>query len=560
MKKTLCIFLSALVLLLVGCGGDGSATAADNGGGDAQETTAEPLTGAAALPESCRLYYDAAETGGAADGDEFPLSPRADEGVGEVYAVRMPDGSYTDLLTLPFGEGVTLEDFSGSGAERIASVYAVAWNGEKYYSFSIGASNCAIPNIRPDAGGILRLDITGDCRIDGGGEEYTTFENFDCVLVSGSGTLTVRNTSGVGVGGRGLPVPAFIVDGDVDVYVDELSCTPNEGCSVSAAVLRGSLHTGRLDAAGGDVLVADGLLLARQLCNSASLVFRGGTTLADSVDGSAPSVILSGGEAYIAEDIPVGTVIEAGAGTLAAGGVTGARVNDYGAAVLDRDGDGSRYYATTYSGDWAYEGETAWSPLSADCIDGRYWFAGTLELDSSELPSLVPWGSAHISLSGASRIADSLGGASLVFSGGGALTVERQGGIWGWGAVHEPVFAVTDGAAVTVRCDEFAMGSEAGGEGLFLVDGGSFTAEHDLWLQNAVLEVRSGTVHIMGGVAVERGGIVVSGGTLTVDGALWLGEGNVTVTGGELIIPGGEGALTLDAGEVAVSGGTIREP
>ena len=75
-----------------------------------------------------------------------------------------------------------------------------------------------------------------------------------------------------------------------------------------------------------------------------------------------------------------------------------------------------------------------------------------------------------------------------------------------------------------------------------------------------MLEVRSGTVHVMGGIAIERGGINISGGTLIVDGSLWLGEGNINVTGGELIIPGGEDALALDAGEIFVSGGAIREP
>ena len=560
MKKLLCIFLSALVLLLAGCGGADAPALAAVGGDAEPDIAVEPADTADALPESCRIYYDAAETGGAEDGDDFPLSPRAYEGVGEVYAVRMPDGSYTDLVTSQFGEGVTLEDFSGGGAERVASTHALAWNGETYYAFSIAADNCAIPNIRPDAGGILRLEISGDCWVDGGGEEYSTFENFDCVLISGSGTLLIRDTSAVETGGRSLPVPAFIIDGDVDVYVDSLSCAPNEGCAVSAAVLRGALHTGRLDAAGGDVLTADGLLLARQVSGCAKLVFRGGTALIDSVDGDAPTVILSGGEAYIAEDIPGGTVVEAGAGTLAAGNIAGAQVNDYGASVLDRDADGSRYYATTYSTEWAYENETVWIPLSAECVNERYWFAGTLGLENNEFSSLSPWGAAHITLSGENRVTNDLGGASLLFTGGGSLTVEQQCGVWGWGAVHEPVFAVTDGAEVTVRCDEFAMGSEAGGEGLLLVDGGGFTAEHDLWLQNAVLEVRGGSVHVMGGIAIEHGGIIVSGGTLIIDGTLWLGEGNINVTGGELIIPGGADALALDAGEIFVSGGAIREP
>lgn len=37
----------------------------------------------------------------------------ADGGVSGAYSVCMPDGSYDDLLTLAFGEGVTLEELSG---------------------------------------------------------------------------------------------------------------------------------------------------------------------------------------------------------------------------------------------------------------------------------------------------------------------------------------------------------------------------------------------------------------------------------------------------------------
>ncbi len=37
----------------------------------------------------------------------------ADGGVSGAYSVRMPDGSYDDLLTLASGEGVTLEELSG---------------------------------------------------------------------------------------------------------------------------------------------------------------------------------------------------------------------------------------------------------------------------------------------------------------------------------------------------------------------------------------------------------------------------------------------------------------
>ena len=568
MKKLLCLILSAVLLALTGCGAaeppaaETPAETAAPAGTAVPEVSPSPAEEPDALPESFTLYYDAAETGGAtAEGDERPYSPLADGGVSESYSLRLPDGGFEALLTQPFGEGITLEDFSGGGAERLRGVYTLAWNGEKYYSFGIRADNCAVPNLSPDVGGgILRLDIEGDCRVNGGGEEFGTFVGFDCVLITGSGTLTVENTSGLELGGGSLPIPALVIDGDVEVFAENLFCTPNENCALSAAVLRGALHAGRLEASGGDLLVSDGLLLARTLSGVSNAVFRGGTALLDDVTAEAPAFLLSGGAAYLSGDIPAGTVIEAGAGTLSAGNLAAATVNDYGAAVLDRDTDGSRYYATVYSTDWADESQTVWDALRVDCVGEQYWFAGALKLQNAEPPSLIPWGAAHIVLSGENRITENLGGASLVFSGDGSLTAEKDAGVWGWGAVHAPVVAVLGGASVTVQCEEFAVGSESGGEGLFLVDGGSFTAEHNLWLQNAVLEVRSGTLHIQGDLAMERGKIIVSGGELLVEGSVWLGEGDVIVSGGELVIPGGKDALALDAGTLTLTGGAVREP
>lgn len=568
MKKPVCLILSAALLALTGCGSPESPAPETPAITEAPTETAAPEASPVpaqepeALPESCMIYYDAAEIGGAtAEGDERPYSSLADGGVSESYSVRLPDGSCEALLTLPFGEGVTLEEFSGGGAERLRGVYTLAWNGEKYYSFGISADNCAVPNLSPDVGGgVLRLDIEGDCRVDGGGEEFGTFAGFNCVLITGSGTLTVENTSGLELGGGSLPVPALVLDGDVDVYTDNLFCTPNEGCDLAAAVLRGALHVNRLDAAGGDILVSDGLLLSRTLSGVSTAVFRSGTALLDEVNAESPTFILSGGEAYLSGEIPEDTVIEAGAGTLSAGNIAAAAVNGHGAEVLDRDADGSRYYATVYSTDWADESQTVWDALRVDCVGEQYWFAGALKLQNAEPPSLIPWGAAHIVLSGENRITENLGGASLVFSGDGSLTAEKDAGVWGWGAVHAPVVAVLGGASVTVQCEEFAVGSESGGEGLFLVDGGSFTAEHNLWLQNAVLEVRSGMLHIQGDLAMERGKIIVSGGELLVEGSVWLGEGDVIVSGGELVIPGGKDALALDAGTLTLTGGAVREP
>lgn len=120
MKKLLCLILSAALLILTGCGtaeppaAETPAETASPAVTAAPEVSPSPAEAPDVLPESCMLYYDAAETGGAtAEDDERPYSPLAGGGVSESYSVRLPDGSFEALLTQPFGEGVTLEDFSG---------------------------------------------------------------------------------------------------------------------------------------------------------------------------------------------------------------------------------------------------------------------------------------------------------------------------------------------------------------------------------------------------------------------------------------------------------------
>lgn len=75
------------------------------------------------------------------------------------------------------------------------------------------------------------------------------------------------------------------------------------GCHAGAFRLRYAERPGRHDTGGGDVLVADDLLLARGLT------------------GAPSTFILSGGEAYISGDILEGTAVESGAGTLCAGNI-----------------------------------------------------------------------------------------------------------------------------------------------------------------------------------------------------------------------------------------------
>ena len=100
MKKLSALLLS-LLLLLTAC--DTPATP-----GDAvtlptpnDEILVEEGLHAEDLPEVCRLWFDLAETSGAADkNSKLPLASRADEGACDYLAVRLPGGT-PQLFTTP---------------------------------------------------------------------------------------------------------------------------------------------------------------------------------------------------------------------------------------------------------------------------------------------------------------------------------------------------------------------------------------------------------------------------------------------------------------------------
>lgn len=554
MKELLCAVLALCMLLLCACGEAVPASDKIN----TPEPTAGPV-GTEALPEVCRPWYDIAGNSGAAeDGREYPLAERAHDGMSETYGVRLPDGSFTHLKGSAFDEeGLVLWEFSDKKADVVKQDGCFVWDGEAYDALHITADSCTLPNIHADDGGLLRLDITGDCMLNGGGEEYACFENFDGVLITGTGTLTVVNSSGIGCGGRELPVPALIVDEGVTFICDNAAAAPNAGAAISTAVLGGALYTEFLYTSGGEVINAGGSLLARHLRDASRVTARSGITLVDELGSEDAQIILSGGTLCVSEELPQSTVIEGGAGRIAAVGLNSADARGYGAELLDSEADGSPYYQTVFDPSWGELPGAEWNSLSAADVDGEYLFAGEMTLPDVSADSVLPWGSLHLRLTGSNELKE-LGGAGLLLDGGGELRVDKLG-IWGWGGAHKPVFALTGGTSVIVRGgEEFSMGSEAGECGLFLVDGGSFTCEGSFWLQNSVLEVRGGTVHITGDCALERGGINVSGGTLIIDGSLWIGEGDVTVSGGELVIPGGEEAMALDKGSINVTGGAIK--
>ena len=83
--------------------------------------------------------------------------------------------------------------------------------------------------------------------MDGGGTEYACFEGFDCVLVTGDGTLTITNAAALGCGGGDLPVPSLVLDGDVTLRCDDIRlAAPNTVDVPALAVLGGTLCTDML--------------------------------------------------------------------------------------------------------------------------------------------------------------------------------------------------------------------------------------------------------------------------------------------------------------------------
>lgn len=280
-----------------------------------------------------------------------------------------------------------------------------------------------------------------------------------------------------------------------------------------------------------------------------------GVTLAD----------FSGGTAHLADGLAEGSTVEGGAGVFSAQSFSGAAVNDYGAVLWDgADGSayrgvyGAGYYPTDYSPDWAGTVPSAvWDALNAENPYENDWFAGTLTLENTHAPELLPWGGAHLRVLGENTVGGTLGGTGLLFTGGGSLAAGELS-VWSLGSVRAPLLAVQDGT--NVRCGALHMGSNAEEKGTLLVESGSLTVGGEFWLQNAALTVTGGELTLAGDASIDRGEVHISGGTVSFEHGLWLGEGDIVITGGTVIVPGGEAGLTAENGKVTISGGAVREP
>ena len=545
MKKLAALLISVVLLLVSGCGKQDP---------DADQLRAEDL------PESCRGWFDIAETAGAAEENSgLPAAARAAEGAAEGgIAARLPDGTEVDVVgeSEQFVEGVKLSELTDGKAKRLGSGGRVIWNGELYDACTIAAENCRLPNLRPHEGGILRLDISGDCTVDGGGEEFGCFAGFDCVVVTGSGTLTIINTSGLASGTGRLPLPALLVDGGVTLRCGSIGVAANEAGVPAFALLDGTVCAESLWLGRGELVVAGGVLSARDIFEVSGATFRGGVTLLGYAgDCANMKVVLSGGALYTADALPADAAVEAGAGTLCVKDAAQLSVKKYDkATVLDSETDGSPLAYTDYSEDWAgIVSGARWDGLAAQQAEGL-WFVGKLTMDNGRCDELKPWGALWLELKGENFVQAELGGTGCVLTGGGSLTADTLN-IWGWGGMHTPLCSI--GADTEVYCANLRMGSNAGGAGTVVISSGKLTVGNEFWLQNGTLEVRGGEVRLCGDAAIEQGSLNITGGTVIIEKGLWIGAGDVNLSGGTLVLPNGEDSLTLESGKLHNHGGTL---
>lgn len=290
MKRISCLVLTLLLALLCACGQTDTLPADD-------PPSADPVASLDDIPQVCRLYYTYAGWSPIAPTDsKLPLAASASRGAPD-YLSLWHQGEYTQLG----GEGLSIADVTGGKATEEGAYGRFCWNDELYHCVHIKADSCLIPSVGSVNGGILWLELSGDCWADNGTDgEIGLFGGFDTVVITGSGTLTLSQSIEVGTGQAALP--ALVIDG-VDVTCPAVVLTANTDPENTAnlIVCSGSLTTDLLTVS-GDACVTGGSVSVGLMLDCARLVCRGGLfTLTDGWGFSqadlvtSPTVLLTGG-------------------------------------------------------------------------------------------------------------------------------------------------------------------------------------------------------------------------------------------------------------------------
>lgn len=284
MKRIFCLLLTLSLSLLCACG----------------KTDTPPSDGD--VPEICRLYYDYADWSPIAPTDsKLPLAADAGRGAPD-YLPLWHEGEYTQLAANG-GEGLYMTDLTGGKATEAGDYGRFCWDGQLYHCVHVQAKDSFIPGFCSISGGVLWLELEGDCWADNGaGGQIGMFGGFDTVVITGTGSLTL--TQHIESGASQQAWPALVIDG-VDVTVPSLFLNANSASDSTAnlVVRSGSLTVEDMAFTTGDACVTGGTLTVSQLMDCTNLVCRGGiVTITEgwgfSGDGHqavTPTVLLTGG-------------------------------------------------------------------------------------------------------------------------------------------------------------------------------------------------------------------------------------------------------------------------
>lgn len=270
--------------------------------GENENFAAEPdlKSGAKSLPEACQVWYDAREMGGATErlGFAVPLAARADDGVryDEGYSVRKADGTYNDLALDRVQQGDFLESLS-EAVRQESSYGQLSWAGEAYHALTITVTDGMMPNLVSPFGGVLRLNLSGDCYVEVGGTG---------ILAEGEGTLSAGNLNLWGWGG--IHHPALILRG-AEVTTGGFGMGCNSG------------ETGTFEVSGGSFTCAGETWMQ----NAAVRISDGAVRFAGPCNLDGGDVVISGGTVWFEEGLWLGNgdITITGGTVYAPGGLEG---------------------------------------------------------------------------------------------------------------------------------------------------------------------------------------------------------------------------------------------
>ncbi len=327
MKKVILPLLLMFVLLLSACTGTGTPTSAptDVPTELGSETVEPSVPTEAGLPEECSLYYDLGDADLSADrSSDLPAAPRSADGVSD--GIRFWANAFYNDPTI--NDEKSIEMYTDGRATKGDGWRRFVWNGERYSCLYIEAEDSYIPNITSEDGGILWLNLTGECWADGGGGEemsdLSLFNGFTTLVLTGTGTLRVDCADlDCNIAGN-LPLPALVIDGPT-LITPGIAVDANADPEQPAFVLRsGDVQVETLWLNDCPLLQSGGKLAITTCIDPTTAVFRGGECMLESLvreDETPATLILSGGSFTETDWLPFGTVAYVGAGTLNARGI-----------------------------------------------------------------------------------------------------------------------------------------------------------------------------------------------------------------------------------------------